>query len=100
MCSLLDEMTLADSIISDLSQSLAPLEREAFRQEALVALASLEVLGPGVAWRVVAPLQRNYFTPPSDKRMAYDIASNQCRGNRLTNQAPIGRGYGPGRSLA
>jgi hypothetical protein len=96
---LLAELDLADSVISDLSQSLSTPDREAFRQAATAAMACLAPVGPGNLYRALVPIQARHFTPPSDDRMAYDIAGNQCRGNRLTNQAPIGRGYGPGRSL-
>jgi hypothetical protein len=100
MCNLLDELNLADALISDLSQSLDTFNREIFRQEATELMARLAVLGPGAAYRLLAPLQARYFTPPTDQRAGYDVVrADGVRRSKLFAKPAIGRDYGPGRSL-
>jgi hypothetical protein len=53
-------------LISRLSGPLAPNVRAAFRQAASAALAQIPAgcWGEGLAYRVIAALQRDYFDPP------------------------------------
>jgi hypothetical protein len=80
MCSLVNEMNLPDALIADLAQSLDSAARDAFQQAALVATASLAVVGPGDLYRALAPLQLDYFTP-TDERCGWDKAC-QCSAAR------------------
>jgi hypothetical protein len=99
MCSLIDELNLIDVVISDLAQSLTTLDREAFRQEAVTAMARLEIIGPGILYRTLAPLQAHHFVPPSDERAGYDIArtaGTRVRANKLIDRPPIEHDLGPG----
>jgi hypothetical protein len=99
MCSLVDELNVIDVLISDLSQSLASPDREAFRREALAAMAGLQVIGDGVLYRTFAPLQAHHFTPPSDERAGFDIANGAgpgLRPSKLIDKPPIECDLGPG----
>jgi hypothetical protein len=72
-----------EHIISRLGAPLAPADRERFRQAAEAALARVPCAGEGVAYRVVAALQRDYFTPPEDghaTRIHHATSSKLMRG--------------------
>jgi len=66
-----------EQLISELSASLAPPQRRAFEQAARAALAAAGCSGIGAAYRVLAPLQRAYWDPPSD-----DVRREGARHNR------------------
>jgi hypothetical protein len=57
-----------DELILQLGASLAPPQHHAFIAAARTALAGIPCIGPGSAYRVLAPLQRQFFDPPSDAR--------------------------------
>ena len=79
-----------EALISRLAGPLAPSAQEAFRRAAKDALAHVPCLGEGVAFRVLAALQRAFFDPPDDLRAAWDIARGP-RASKLKKAAPIGR---------
>ena len=79
-----------DALISRLASPLSPPAREAFRRAAEDALAHVSCLGEGVAFRILAALQRDFFDPPDDSRAAWDIA-REPRASKLKKAAPIGR---------
>ena len=64
-----------DALISELSASLD--QRAAFEAAARAALAAAGCSGIGAAYRVLAPLQRAYWDPPSD-----DVRREGARHNR------------------
>jgi hypothetical protein len=45
-------------------------------------------LGPGVAYRAVAALQRDYFSPPADHRASWDVM-HEPRVSKLISAPPI-----------
>jgi hypothetical protein len=49
------------------------------------------LLGRGAVYRAVAILQRNYFTPPTDSRAAWDI-THERHASKLTRGPPIEQG--------
>jgi hypothetical protein len=51
-------------------------------------VAALPYLGPGVVYRALKPLQRQFFNPPADERLAYG-PRRHFRGNKLSSAAPI-----------
>jgi hypothetical protein len=59
-----------DDLVQQLSSSLEPPQRRAFIDAAQTALGSIPCLGVGVAYRILAGLQRKFFDPPED-RVAY-----------------------------
>jgi hypothetical protein len=77
-----------DTLISRLAGPLPLDARAAFRQAAEAALAQVPCWGEGAAYRAVAVLQRNYFVPPDDHRMTWDI-SHEGHASKLTRAAPI-----------
>jgi hypothetical protein len=76
-----------DELIQQLSSSLEPPQRHAFIDAAEAALAGISCLGVGVAYRVLAPLQRAYFDPPCD-RVAY--GPNHYKPSKLIAAPAIG----------
>ena len=64
-------------LISELSASLTPPQRYAFLDAAHAALVAAGCSGIGAAYRVLAPLQRAYWDPPSD-----DVRREGARHNR------------------
>jgi hypothetical protein len=78
-----------DQLLSELSASLAPSQRSAFDAAARAALADIRCLGPGTAYRILAGLQKFYFDPPLDTRVAH-AGPRPFRGGKLTAAAPIG----------
>ena len=79
-----------ETLISRLAGPLARPKQEAFRRAAEDALARVPCLGEGVAFRVLAALQRAFFDPPDDRRAAWDI-TREPRTSKLTKLVPIGR---------
>jgi hypothetical protein len=77
-----------DSLILQLSASLSPPQYTAFLAAARAALANVPCLGPGVAYRILADLQKLYFDPPPDRR----AVAGPChyRANKLAAAEPIG----------
>jgi len=57
-------------LISELAASLIPPQRYAFLDAARAALAAVGCSGCGAAYRILGPLQRAYWDPPPDDRMA------------------------------
>jgi hypothetical protein len=63
--------TEIDELVQQLGSSLDPSQHHAFVAAAQTALAGIPNLGPGSAYRVLAPLQRRFFDPPSDGRAVH-----------------------------
>jgi hypothetical protein len=55
-----------DWLVIQLSAPFPPSQRSAFIAAARSALAGVSALGPGSAYRCLAELQKNFFTPPPD----------------------------------
>jgi hypothetical protein len=89
--SLLDDVD-PDVVISRLAGPLSPADRDAFRCAAEDALARVPCWGPGAVYRAIARLQRNYFSPPDDRRAGWDIESElpHLRVSKLFNKPAIG----------
>ena len=78
-----------DLLLSELSALLSPPQYSAFIAAARAALADVPCLGPGVAYRVLAELQKLYFDPPPDDRRA-STGPRHYRGSKLIAAQPIG----------
>ena len=97
-----------DILICRLAGPLCPSVRPAFRQAAEAALACVPCQGEGIIYRIIAPLQRNFFDPPDDHRATWDISfgSHASKLVRKPSQAPrisndnLGRYSGSMSSLA
>jgi hypothetical protein len=75
-------------LVSELSASLAPPQRHAFLAAARVALADIPCLGPGIAFRTLAELQKKgFWDPPPDTR---SLAGPRHNGSKLVRAEPIG----------
>ena len=83
-----------DTLISELSASLEPPQHAAFETAARSALAGLNCAGPGLAYRILAPLQRSFFDPPADARVS-NLGARHCRPNKLNSLPPIGAAEDP-----
>jgi hypothetical protein len=88
-----------DSLVSELAASLVPPHRAAFVDAAHAALAGVRGLGPGSAFRILAPLQRQHFDPPSDDRAAHGGARHQ-RSSKLADGPPLDEDSARGRAQA
>jgi hypothetical protein len=79
-----------DVLISRLAGPLEPAARAAFRQAAEEALAHIPhaCWGEGAAYRVIAVLQRNFFTPPDDYRAGWDIGNDISSRRSKLREAP------------
>jgi hypothetical protein len=77
-----------DALISELAASLTPSARTAFEAAARDALVAAGCSGCGAAYRVLAPLQRGYFDPPADDRLAHSGARHQRR-SKLADGPPL-----------
>jgi hypothetical protein len=77
-----------DSLISELAAPLEPPDRAAFVSAAERALVGLNCAGLGLAYRLLAPIQRAHFDPPVDARMA--AGPRHHRPNRLNSLPPVG----------
>ena len=77
-----------DELVLQLAASLAPSQHDAFIAAARTALADIPCIGPGSAYRVLAPLQRQFFDPPSDARVIAGPRHHQK--NKLNSLPPVG----------
>jgi hypothetical protein len=77
-----------DALISELAASLDRSQRAAFETAARAALAAAGCSGCGAAYRVLAPLQREFFDPPSDARAL--SGPRHHRLSKLSQAEPIG----------
>jgi hypothetical protein len=66
-----------DELVSELAAPLEPPHRAAFISAAERALAGLNCAGLGLAYRLLAPIQRAHFDPPAD-RVAYGPNHHKC----------------------
>jgi hypothetical protein len=64
-------------LISELSASLIPPQRRAFEAAAHAALAAAGCSGIGAAYRLIGPLQRAFWDPPPDDRLAHSGARHR-----------------------
>jgi hypothetical protein len=76
-----------DSLISELAASLQPPQHAAFEAAARNALAGLDCAGPGLAYRILVPLQRAHWDPPDDARAA--AGPRHHKPNRLNTKPAI-----------
>jgi hypothetical protein len=76
-----------DSLISELAASLEPRQHAAFENAARSALAGLDCVGPGLVYRVLVPIQRRFFDPPSDARII--AGPRHHRSNKLNSLPPL-----------
>jgi hypothetical protein len=79
-----------DLLVVQLAASLEPPQHAAFIDAARTALADIPCLGPGSAYRVLVPLQRRFFDPPSDTIEAH-APKHYRRPTKLSSLPPIGR---------
>ena len=77
-----------DSLVFELGASLVPPQRAAFEAAARAALAAAGCSGCGAAYRLLAPLQREFFDPPSDARAL--SGPRHHRLSKLSQAEPIG----------
>jgi hypothetical protein len=77
-----------DSLIVRLSHPLADADRDAFARAAQDAVTHVPCWGEGALYRAVAPLQRAYRIPPSDRDVGWDI-EQELRDTKLKNKPPI-----------
>jgi hypothetical protein len=77
-----------DLLVVQLAASLEPSQHNAFVDAARMALADIPCLGPGSAYRVLAPLQRRFFDPPDDARVIAGPRHHQP--NKLNSLPPVG----------
>ena len=78
-----------DLLIVQLAASLEPPQHAAFIDAARMALADIPCLGPGSAYRVLVPLQRRFFDPPSDTVEAH-APRHYRRPTKLSSLPPVG----------
>jgi hypothetical protein len=76
-----------DELVQQLSASLVPPQHNAFIAAARTALAAIPCIGPGSAYRILAPLQRQFFDPPDDARAA--AGPRHHKPNRLNTLPPL-----------
>ena len=79
-----------DALLAELAASLAPPQRAAFEAAARAALAAAQCSGCGAAYRVLAPLQRGYWDPPSDWATNAPVGVGSRRPSKLASAEPIG----------
>lgn len=79
-----------DALLAELAASLAPPQRAAFEAAAHAALEATGCSGSGAAYRVLAPLQRGYWDPPSDRSTNAPHGIGSRRPSKLTDGPPIG----------
>jgi hypothetical protein len=77
-----------EQLISELATSLEKPARFEFVDAARAVVAALPYLGPGAAYHALKPLQRQFFQPPDDTRVAH--GPRQYRPNKLADGPPIG----------
>jgi len=76
-------------LLVELAASLAPSQRIAFEEAARAVLVAAGCSGSGAAYRLVGPLQRQFWDPPPDDRVANSGARHH-RASKLTDQPAIG----------
>ena len=77
-----------DALIFELAASL---ERPAaFEDAARAVVAALPHPGPGVVFRALKPLQRQFFSPPADTRIGQTRGSGIRRPSKLIAAEPLG----------
>jgi hypothetical protein len=76
-----------DELIYELAASLERPRRVAFEAAARAALAAANCTGVGQAYRLLVPLQRGFWDPPDDIRIAH--GPRRYRGNKLSAAEPI-----------
>src|SRR5262249_56118569 len=79
-----------DALLAELAASLAPPQRAAFEAAARAAVAAAQCSGCGAAYRVLAPLQRGYWDPPSDWATNAPVGVGSRRPSKLASPEPIG----------
>ena len=79
-----------EQLISELSASLIPPQRAAFEVAARAALVAAGCSGCGAAYRVLAPLQRGYWDPPSDWATNAPVGVGSRKPSKLADGPPIG----------
>jgi len=79
-----------DALLVELAASLAPPQRAAFEAAARAALAAAGCSGCGAAYRVLAPLQRGYWNPPSDWATNAPVGVGSRKPSKLADGPPIG----------
>jgi hypothetical protein len=77
-----------DTLVHELSVSLLPSQRHAFIDAAHQALQGVSCLGPGLAFRLLAEIQRRHFEPP-DLRSDM-MSARQHQRSKLRDGPPIG----------
>jgi len=78
-----------DLLISQLGASLPPPQYSAFIAAARSALADVPCLGPGLAYRILADVQKRHFDPPPDPRHA-NLGARHSRASKLQALPAIG----------
>ena len=76
-----------DELVLQLAASLTPSQYDAFVIAARTTLAGIPCIGPGSAYRVLAPLQRRFFDPP-EERVA--VGPRHHHQTKLTMLPPVG----------
>jgi hypothetical protein len=73
-----------ETLIARLCGPLAPADRDRFRRAAEGALTQVSCSGPGVVYRVVSTVWRDYFEPPD---IGYELKA--WRSGKLVNRPAI-----------
>jgi len=79
-----------DDLLIELAASLTPSQRAAFEAAARAALAAAGCSGCGAAYRVLAPLQRGFWDPPSDWSTNAPVGVGSRKPSKLADGPPIG----------
>src|SRR6516162_3210474 len=82
--------TEIDALLIELAAPLTPPQRAALEAAAHAALAAAGCSGCGAAYRVLAPLQRGYWDPPSDWATNAPLGVGSRRPSKLASAEPIG----------
>ena len=83
-----------DELVLQLAASLTPSQYDAFVIAARTTLAGIPCIGPGSAYRVLVPLQRRFFDPPSDTVEAH-APKHYRRPTKLSSLPSIGAAEDP-----
>jgi hypothetical protein len=82
--------TEIDALLIELAAPLTPPQRAALEAAAHAALAAAGCSGCGAAYRVLAPLQRGYWDPPSDWATNAPLGVGSRKPSKLAAGSPIG----------
>ena len=82
--------TEIDALLIELAAPLTPPQRAALEAAAHAALAAAGCSGCGAAYRVLAPLQRGYWDPPSDHAASHHLGPQRRRPSKLISAEAIG----------